>query len=148
MSFSMGQLQSGNMGAVGDQIKAGVNTVYHQVELAMTKNDQAALAGLLSNPLLPATAKSMLRSRLADPRRSPEATQEALTEVKAALDAEAADMTAGLTSALKTAFTAAVHRVYFLGLFILAAGFVVTLFLPELALRKTAGHAAPASAEG
>ncbi len=148
MSFSMGQLQSGNMGAVGDQVKAGVNTVYHQVELAMTKNDQAALAGLVSNPLLPAMARSMLQSRLAYPGRSQEATQETLTEVKAILDAEAADMTAGLTSALKTAFTAAVHRVYFLGLLILAAGFLVTLFLPELALRKTAGHAAPASAEG
>jgi hypothetical protein len=49
---------------------------------------------------------------------------------------------------LKKAFTAAIHRVYLLGLLILTAGFVVTLFLPELALRKTAGHAAPASAEG
>jgi MFS family permease len=148
MSFSMGQLQSGNMGAVGDQIKAGMNDVYKKVELAMTRNDAAALAGLLSNPLLPAQAKSVLQGWAAGPARSPGDTRVALAGIKAAFGAQAVSLTSGLTSGLKKAFTAAIHRVYLLGLLILTAGFVVTLFLPELALRKTAGHAAPASAEG
>ena len=57
----------------------------------------------------------------------------------------AVTLTAQVTLALKKAFTEAVHRVYFWGLFAVAAGFIFTLFLPELALRKT--HAGPASAE-
>jgi hypothetical protein len=54
---------------------------------------------------------------------------------------------AQVTVALKKAFTDALRRVYFWGLFVVALGFLVTLFLPELELRKTVGHA-PAVKEG
>ena len=147
MSFSMGQLQSGNMSAVGDQITAGMNDVYKKIELVMTKDDPAALASLLASPLVPAQLKTMLQSRAADDPPPAPQTQAALGQVRAALDAQAAAMTAGVTGALKQAFTSAVRRVYLLGLFIIMAGLIVTLFLPELALRKSAGHA-PATAEG
>ena len=76
-----------------------------------------------------------------------QATQSALTQIKANLDTAADRITGQVTSALKTSFTEAVKRVYFWGLFVIALGFVVTLFLPELALRKTHGHA-PAAGEG
>jgi len=60
----------------------------------------------------------------------------------------AANMTAEVMGALKLALTAAIQRVYLLGLLVIIAGFLVTLFLPELALRKTEAHATQASAEG
>ncbi|HUI71009.1 MAG TPA: MDR family MFS transporter, partial [Spirochaetia bacterium] len=60
----------------------------------------------------------------------------------------AASMNAEVTGALKLALTAAIERVYLLGLVVVIAGFLVTMFLPELALRKTQAHTTPASAEG
>jgi len=152
MSFSMGQLQSGNDSAVGDQIKAGMDDVYGKVELALTRDDAAATASLLSNPLVPEQFKGMLQSRQAGPLSAADSAP-ILARVRTALDAQAASITTQVTSALKQAFTTAVRRVYLLGLCILAAGFLVTLFLPELALRKSHAHApapaeASASAEG
>jgi MFS family permease len=146
MNLSMEQLQSGNVSAVGDQIRARMNEMYDKVQLAVRKDDRAALASLLSNPLVPAQLASMLQSGAADP--SQEDRQAALARFKAALNEQAATISASVTKALKQAFTSAIRRVYLLGLFFIMAGFIVTLFLPELALRKTAGHAAPASAEG
>ncbi len=94
----------------------------------------------------------MLQISAADPPRTDEQRGAALSAAKAALDAQEASISASVTNALKQAFTLAVRRVYFLGLFFILAGFIVTLFLPELALRKTVGHApsasASASAEG
>jgi hypothetical protein len=76
-----------------------------------------------------------------------QATQAALTKSKAGFDALAVTLTTGVTSALKKAFTEAVLRVYFWGMFVILAGFFVTVFLPELARRNTRGQGATA-AEG
>jgi EmrB/QacA subfamily drug resistance transporter len=217
MSVSMGQLQSGNLNAVGDQIKAGMQDTYNKIELVLTKDDPAALKSLLENPQLPAEYKTLLQSggisaqvkagldaqyqavaaalasgkpaalkALAEDPRLPaelkkwlgatppaalsnpqavkgilagvrqgldaqapaivqQATQSALAQIKSALDTLATKVTGEVTLALKKAFTDAIKRVYFWGLFVIAAGFLLTLFLPEIALRKTVGHA-PAEA--
>jgi EmrB/QacA subfamily drug resistance transporter len=219
VSFNMGQLESGNFSAVGNQIRAGMQATYQKIELALTKNDADARASLLSDPKVPPDLKTMLQNGgiegqvkagldaqyqsvaaavnsgkvaaitglLADPRlpaplkdrlgkipmaafASPQgragvlagvrqgidaqapaiiqaATQSALTQIKASLDKAADTITGQVTSALKTSFTEAVKRVYFWGLFVIALGFITTLFLPELVLRKTHGHA-PAAGEG
>jgi hypothetical protein len=219
VSFNMGQLESGNFGAVGDQIRAGMQGTYQKIELALTKDDPDARASLLADPKVPVELKAMIQNGgvagqvkagldaqyqavaaavssgkgaaitglLADPRlpaplkdqlgripmaafASPQgragvlagvrqgidaqapaiiqqATQGALAQIKASLDAQAVTITGQVISALKTSFTEAVKRVYFWGLFVIALGFIVTLFLPELALRKTHG-AAPVPGEG
>jgi len=219
ISFSMGQLESGNIGSVGDQIKAGMDVTYGKIEAVMTKNDQAALASLEADPKLPAEYKTMLASGgiaaqvkagmdaqyqavagalssgkpaalaalLADPNlpaaikkqlgavnsavlanpqavtgilaglkkgmdaQEPaieqQAVQTGLAQIKTSLDTLAVTITKGVDSAMKKAFTNAIVRVYFWGLFVIALGFIVTLFLPELALRKTVG-ASHAAAEG
>ncbi len=219
MSFSMGQLESGNLSSVAKQIKAGLDDTYGKIEAVLTRDDADARASLLANPQVPADMKAMLqgggiaaqvkasidaqyqavaaalstgkaaalKELLDDPRlpaplkvqlsaippaalASPQAvkgiltaarqgmdaqapaivaqaTQAALARIKAGFDAEAVTLTTGVTTALKEAFTEAVLRVYFWGLFVILAGFVVTTFLPEIALRKTSGHAAMA-AEG
>ena len=57
-------------------------------------------------------------------------------------------LTNGVNVALKRAFTDAILRVYFFGMFVIVAGFIVTMFLPELALRKTSGTQTMAMAAG
>jgi hypothetical protein len=220
VSFSMGQLESGNVSSVGDQIRAGMQDTYAKIETALTKDDAAARESLLASPQVPSQVKTLLQgggiagqvkagldaqyqaiaavlstgkpaalkvllddpklpptlrdqlgrippAALADPRavkgilaglkqgmdaQEPglvaQATQGALTQIKSSLDTEASTLAAEVTSALRKAFTEAVRRVYFWGLFVVAAGFIVTLLLPEIELRKTHGHAEAAEGAG
>jgi EmrB/QacA subfamily drug resistance transporter len=221
MSVSMGQLESGNLSSVSDQIKTQLQATYAKIEAVMLRDDQAALASLLADPQLPAQYKSMLQSGgiaaqvragldaqyqavaaalgssakpaalaalVADTRLSEQlraqlskipvatlanpqavkgilaglkqgmdaqepsiiqqATTAALSQIKTSLDTLAGTLATQVNTALKKAFTDAIVKVYFWGLFVIAAGFIFTLFLPELALRKTAGAATTAAAEG
>jgi EmrB/QacA subfamily drug resistance transporter len=154
MSFSMGQLESGNIETVGDQIKAKMLATYDRIEAVMTRSDPAALKSLLDDPLLPDTYKAALQARAASAAQAPTAppddprTAATLATIRTSLDSTAAALTTQVGAALKKAFTEAVLRVYFWGLFIVAAGFIFTLFLPEIALRKTHGHAHAPRDEG
>jgi hypothetical protein len=215
-SFSMGQLESGNITSVGDQIKAGIDDSYNKIEAVLTRDDAAARASLLANPQLPADMKALLQSggiagqvkagmdaqyqavstailsgkpaalkELIDdpnlpaplkeqlgrippaalgnakavqgiltgmrqamdaqlPAITAQATQSALVQIRTAMDKQAATLTDGVTTALKKSLTEAILRVYFWGIFVVVAGLLVTAFIPEIALRKTIGHAAPA----
>ena len=219
ISLNMGQLESGNFIAVGDQIKSGMKDTYARIEQAMIQNDPGAVQGVIADPRVPPELKDMLQkggvaaqvkagqdaqyqriaaaltsgnrtalkglmddpsvpqplkarlggipvSVLVDrkalagelagiragidgqtPALVQQATQDALAKISAAMDQQAERVTTQVTAALKKAFTEALTRVYFWGLFVVALGFIVTLFLPELALRKTVGHA-PAAKEG
>jgi EmrB/QacA subfamily drug resistance transporter len=141
-SFNMGQLQSGNLGAVGSQIKAGFDQQYATIERALTKNDPEAVASLRNDPRLPAEFKGLLdNGGIAGAVPEGLDAQGALQKIKTSLDEQAAKATAGVTLALKKAFTDAIRQVYFWGLFVIALGFVLTLLMPELALKKTAGAA-------
>ena len=75
-----------------------------------------------------------------------DATNEKIEAVMTRNDQAA--LTAKVGMALKKAFTEAVRRVYFWGLFVIASGFIFTLFLPEIALRKTHGHVRAGTGEG
>jgi len=144
VSFNMGQLESGNFNAVGDQIRGGMQATYQKIELALTKNDPDARSSLLADPKVPAELKTMLQNGPV----APQAAQSALPRIKAGLDAAAETVIGQVTNALKISFTEAVKRVYFWGLLVIALGFITTLFLPELALRKTHGPAMAAGEGG
>ena len=152
VNFSMGQLESGNVESVGEQIKAKMRGTYERIEAVMTRNDPAALKSLLEDPLLPDTYKATLQARAAVGSAAPALdgakTAQILASIRTSLDAAAVTLTTQVGSALKKAFTKAVLRVYFWGLFVIAAGFIFTLFLPEIALRRTHGPAGAAGGEG
>jgi EmrB/QacA subfamily drug resistance transporter len=147
MNISMGQLESGNLQSVGDQIKARMRGTYDKIEAVMTRGDAAARDSLLADPLLPDAYKERLRAPAAAPRSDAQ-VQGILALIKTSLDDAAASITVQVQTALKKAFTDAVLRIYFWGLFAIAAGFIFTLFLPELALRKTHGHTAAPEGAG
>ena len=55
-----------------------------------------------------------------------------------------ADETAGqIRQSLRQAFASAVTKVFFYSLFFIVAGFVTTLFIPELPLKKSYGGGPP-----
>ncbi|MGO9310101.1 MAG: MDR family MFS transporter [Spirochaetia bacterium] len=154
MSFSMGQLESGNIESVGQKITARMDAAYERIEAVVTRGDPAALKSLLDDPLLPDTFKSTLKQHAATGAPAPSVppddprTKAMLATIRSSLDSTAAALTAQVGMALKKAFTEAVRRVYFWGIFIIATGFLFTLFLPEITLRKTHGHVNAASGEG
>ncbi|HET6485600.1 MAG TPA: hypothetical protein VFH83_04225, partial [Spirochaetia bacterium] len=76
------------------------------------------------------------------------ATDSTLKGIRTSFDQQAVTVTAEVTGALKKAFTDAILRVYFWGMFVVVAGFIVTLFLPELALRKRSGASVVGASEG
>jgi hypothetical protein len=153
MNFSMGQLESGNIESVARRIKERLRVTYDKLEAVMTSSDPTVLKSLLDDPLLPDTYKMSLRARAnsgAQSSMTPEdnpQTKEALADIRASFEITAAALTTQVGLALKKAFSEAVRRVYFWGLFAVASGFVFTLFLPELALRKTYGQVNPPPGE-
>jgi EmrB/QacA subfamily drug resistance transporter len=155
MNISMGQLESGNIDVVGDQIRARMRATYDRIEAVMTRGDQAALKSLMDDPLLPDAYKASLQAQVSSKPASAAGaqdgarTQAILATIRASLDERAVTLTAQVGAALKKSFTDAILRVYFWGLFVIAAGFIFTLFLPEIALRRTHGPAsAPAGTGG
>lgn len=151
MSLDMGKLKSGNLDSVGDTIKAVTNDTYARVERALTTNDPAALKSVMDDPLLPAEYKAMIQSGGLAARvkagLAPQASADAqkaakstLAQVRTALDSFAARLTGQVTLALRMAFTDAIRKVYFWAMIVIVAGFVATLFMPQLPLKKTLGH--------
>jgi hypothetical protein len=143
-AFSLGELESGNVSSVGDRIKARTAGTYEQVEAALTRHDEAARESLVGDPLLPEAYKAMLGAggppETATPVPSADVPR-VLAGIRASLDRVASVLTAQVETALRKAFTDAVRRVYFFGMFVVAAGLAFTLFLPQRALRKTNAHA-------
>jgi EmrB/QacA subfamily drug resistance transporter len=153
LRLDMGQLQSGDISAVERQIKTDTDTVYSQIELAVVNNDLAALKAVLANPLLPAELKDALaragspetgnyNGSTADPAANAAAngknTSALLSRIKLKLDERATLLTGEATAAFRDAFADAVTTIYFWGIFVVVLGFIVALFMPELALRTEA----------
>jgi EmrB/QacA subfamily drug resistance transporter len=140
VSISMGQLESGNVQSVGDQIKAQMAGTYSRIEAVLTRGDESARRSLLADPLLPDAYRAMLAAGSPPASSSPASAakvQQLLVSIRQSLDILASTLTGQVETALKKAFTDAVRRIYFWGMFVVAAGFVFTLFLPQLALRKS-----------
>lgn len=143
-----------------EKIKTQFNTARNSVEAsrkdvvaALKNNDSAAKARLLSNPKTDARLKGLLSSPVPLP---PQALDGALKGIDTGLDAAIAQINSSEKTVLsevnttidkvdlgfKTAFTNAITYIYKVGLIIVALGLLITLFLPELPLRKTGGFGA------
>ncbi|HEX7021468.1 MAG TPA: DHA2 family efflux MFS transporter permease subunit, partial [Trueperaceae bacterium] len=92
-----------------------------------------------------AQLQSQLRAQADQVAR--QATEQTLAQIKSQFDQQADQVAAEVTHALKVAFTDAITRIYFLALFVIAAGWFVTWFVPELPLRKTLDTSAMAAAD-
>ncbi len=68
------------------------------------------------------------------------ATDRLLAAIKSRLDVQAKIVGGEVTRAIKLSFAEAISRIYFWVIFIAIAGFLVTLFIPELPLRRTFEH--------
>jgi EmrB/QacA subfamily drug resistance transporter len=132
--------------AIKTKIEEDSRAQEEQLTKALRDNDVASAQALLDAPQTPAELKPILQAVVGQTASA--ATREAaltpvleqLTQTRAA----AVEGVTGLERATKQSFTEAISGIYRISAFIIIAGFLITLFLPEIPLRKTTGvqHAA------
>jgi len=113
------------------EVRARFDRKYDLTERAILQNDEGARQRLLSDTELSQRYKTELRAL--DGSDAPRA----LAGFREQLDAEASRIATEITRTVRAALTTAITRVYFFVAFFVAAAWMVTLFLPELPLRKT-----------
>jgi hypothetical protein len=158
-------------GGIAASIKKGFEAQYQGIANVIDSGKPEALKALLSNPQLPAELKKQLSQippqALANPQARAgilagmkkgmdaaqtqavqTATQGAVDGVSKALDEAKAKILPAidrLELALKESFTDGITTVYKLGILIAILGFLITLAIPELPLRKAGSFGPPAT---
>jgi EmrB/QacA subfamily drug resistance transporter len=139
-----------------------LNTLYTQIETAIKNKDSEALSVILDNSPLPTTAKTgitlgseaaILSPKATDAflaqiktqfdQQAKDLTDEALTTIRTQMNTQAETLTTEIIQTLKQGFATAISKIYWYLLFVVLAGLIVALFIPQLELRKT-NQAAPA----
>jgi hypothetical protein len=115
------------------QIRGQFDAEYETLAGLIESGDREGLEQALSELPIPAQAQTQLV--LAS--QNPLTRRVVLGQLQTRLDERAAEVAAQVTEGVKTAFTAAITRIFFYALFIIALGWLVTLFVPELPLRKS-----------
>jgi EmrB/QacA subfamily drug resistance transporter len=158
-------------GGIAASIQKGFEAQYQGITTVINSGKPEALKALLSNPQLPAELKKQLSQIppqvLANPQARAgilagvkkgmdaaqtqvvqTATQGAVDGVSKALDDVKAKMLPTIDKlelALKESFTDGITTVYKLGILIAILGFLITLAIPELPLRKAGSFGPPAA---
>ena len=143
------------------------NEQYSQIETAANNEDWDALKEILAaNEKMPAFTKNLLLKGVENPASraftlkqfknqmdkqadtiATTATSKALSAIKGEFDDQAISLASKISRALKEAFTSAVTRIYFYSLFVVALAWLITVFIPEIALRKSFDEQAPIMTE-
>lgn len=109
---------------------------YREIETAARAHDSARLSRALNG----FPASDSMRVRLASLAALEAGAQNAaLIRLKGEFERRAEETTGRIRENLREAFSSAVTKVFFLCLFFIAAGFLCTLFIPELPLQRTHG---------
>ncbi len=140
---------------------------YSQIETLANNQDWDGLKAILdSNEKMPTFTKNLLIKGLENPASraftlkqfknqmnsqadsiAATATTKALESIKLEFDNQALSIAQKISRALKEAFTAAVTKIYFYSLFVIALTWLITVFIPEYELRKTFDEKAPIMTE-
>lgn len=129
--------QQGGVAEIEASIREGFNRQYGLIEQVVRSSDQGALRQLQSNPQLPQAFKVRLEGASALSQAPKAAQDRALSAIRTQLGAQADATVRQTTRTLQVAFTDAVTRIYLYSVFIVAAGLLATLLIPELKLRTT-----------
>jgi EmrB/QacA subfamily drug resistance transporter len=162
-------------GGIAASIKKGFDAQYNAIAGVIQSGNPQAFQALLTNPQLPTALKANLQRIPPQALANPQARAQILTQIKSGLNAAQqqaitqatnaalAGATSGLatakaqaikttsetidkvSTAIKEAFTIAISQVYRIGFVITVLGLLITLFLPQLVLRKTNSFSPPAA---
>ncbi len=134
-------VSSAGTAAVAAQVDEAFAARYRSLSAAIDGGDDAALAAQLTAMGLPEQARAGITAAYERAKGDPQATAALLTNLKSELDAQAQTVIGEVTLGVRKAFASAVTRVYFIAIFIVLVGWLVTWFIPEVPLRKTNAQA-------
>ncbi len=138
-----GQLQSQGITEIAAGIKTNSDNLYTALETAIKNSDSQGVAQTLASSPLPEEAKAGIQQGAQAAFSNPQAVQPFLTRLKAGFDQQATDLTAQITTTIRTGFADAITRIYRYLFFVVLAGIILSALIPQLELRKT-NQAAPA----
>ena len=157
----------GGSGAIGnaglEEIDARIHDAfdqqYQEIEQALSSGNPAAIRALAENPAIPQEFRDRLSAMIPMPPvgstdtdsataagepaaagASPAASiplDRVLPVIRDQINQQADQVAETVLGLVKGAFADAVTRIYFYSIFVLAIGFIIALFVPELPLRKT-----------
>jgi EmrB/QacA subfamily drug resistance transporter len=139
--LASGQSSSGNpdFTAIKKEIEQASRAQEEQLINALRNNDTTSAQSLLNNPQTPAELKPILQA-ITTQKASATARESMLTRVLEPLGQRRTAALEGITSlerATKQAFAQAISGIYRISSLIILLGFLITLFMPEIPLRKT-----------
>lgn len=174
-AITAGGFQNSLKAGIGKAVGAKFDETYNTISTVISSGNPAAFKALLQNPQLPAALKANLAKIPPQALANPQARAGILAQIKQGLNAAKISTTdqavtsttttilekanAGLDEAktkilpaidklelaLKESFTDAITTVYKLGILIAILGFLITLAIPELPLRKAGSFGPPAA---
>jgi len=143
VTTSEGAATPGSSANVAEAVRAAAEARLAQITAAVEAGDADAMQAALADLSLPEEAKAGILAGFAAAQASPEARAAFLSRIESDFEQQTADTVARIDAGVKRSFTDAITRVYFFVLFIVAAAFFATLFVPELPLRGAIGAPAP-----
>jgi EmrB/QacA subfamily drug resistance transporter len=126
------QMKSSGGSQADKRIKQTYTRLYERI--AQSVPNATLPDEVINSPLLDSTTRQRLQEGI---------TTAQLPTLKEQLQQQAQQTIIKLQTTLKQAFNTAITRIYFFTLFIVAAGFVVTWFIPEIPLKKSNEVAEP-----
>jgi EmrB/QacA subfamily drug resistance transporter len=174
-AITAGGFQNSLKAGIDKAVGAKFDATYNTISTVISSGNPAAFKALLQNPQLPAPLKANLAKIPPQALANPQARVGILAGIKQGLDAAKTSTTdqavtstttsilekanAGLDDAktkilpaidklemaLKESFTDGITTVYKLGILIAILGFLITLAIPELPLRKAGSFGPPAA---
>jgi EmrB/QacA subfamily drug resistance transporter len=134
MTEGLGQ---GGVTEIESDIRAGFVEQYTLIERVVRGGDQVALSQLQRNPQISQALKAQIEEASALSLATDSAQDEVLGTIRTQLDAQADAALAQSTRTVKVTFTDALTRIYLYTTFMVLAGLLATLVIPELKLRTT-----------
>jgi EmrB/QacA subfamily drug resistance transporter len=125
---------SGNSMDPGQSIRAESDRQYALAERALRSHDRGALEELMADRRFPMeTKKRLITGALAGGAGA----EQALAAIRGELSLRAERAATAASLAVRTAFARAVTRIFFYAIFAVLAALAITLFIPELPLRRS-----------
>lgn len=131
------ELSRGGLSDIGETVRASFDERYGLLEQVVRENDTEALAQLQADPQLPDDFQTQLAG-LGALSRAPAAVQNrTLAQIRTQFDTAADETSAQVTRTVRVAFADAITDIYLYAAILVALGWLVTLFVPELKLRTS-----------
>jgi EmrB/QacA subfamily drug resistance transporter len=134
--FELEGIERGGLEQIAPTINANFDQMYNTLATSI-QNGGENLEQILASSPLPAEAQNGIKQGAQYALSSPEATQTFLTQLQTNFDQQAQQLTEQVTLSLRTAFADAVTKIYRYLFFVVMAGVVVALLIPQLELRKS-----------